>query len=249
MREACTAKQVLELQGCEVAFVDSYDFARAKSIDTMAINEFEGQIKLIMVCQPDRPETHQTVPPFFTNDIAWLNEAVMNVMSAFGTVAVAVHIGTDQQAMLFEYRIEFHSVGAADRAVASLARNPATGLGYDVSHPVFHIKSILTSLQGTWRWTTVFVAHWVGPRAPNSPHRHKPRYDENRRLMGYKHLDVFGPKTFESHTPNQFKDNGVVREKILNGQDVRTTIMLRNIPNKQDWVCNLSTHVSLLVLY
>jgi hypothetical protein len=32
------------------------------------------------------------------------------------------------------------------------------------------------------------------------------------------------------------RHNRVYRAKIVEGSDVRTTIMLRNIPNKLDWV-------------
>lgn len=32
------------------------------------------------------------------------------------------------------------------------------------------------------------------------------------------------------------KNNRVRRERIVDGTDVRTTVMLRNIPNKLDWV-------------
>lgn len=35
--------------------------------------------------------------------------------------------------------------------------------------------------------------------------------------------------------PND-QHNRVRRERILDGSDIRTTVMLRNIPNKMDWV-------------
>jgi hypothetical protein len=34
--------------------------------------------------------------------------------------------------------------------------------------------------------------------------------------------------------------NKVIRKRIDDGSDVRTTVMLRNIPNKMDWVCFLA---------
>jgi hypothetical protein len=42
---------------------------------------------------------------------------------------------------------------------------------------------------------------------------------------------------FYRHPADQH--NRVRRERILDGTDVRTTVMLRNIPNKMDWVCHM----------
>jgi hypothetical protein len=72
----------------------------------------------------------------------------------------------------------------------------------------------------------------------NSPHRTKPRVDDQGRFVGYRPslANFNGPS--QRHPTDQH--NRVRRERILDGSDVRTTIMLRNIPNKMDWVSCLS---------
>jgi hypothetical protein len=71
----------------------------------------------------------------------------------------------------------------------------------------------------------------------NSPHRTKPRVDDQGRFVGYR--PSAGPFNgpYQRHPADQH--NRVRRERILDGSDVRTTIMLRNIPNKMDWVKRL----------
>ncbi|KAF1957456.1 hypothetical protein CC80DRAFT_560752 [Byssothecium circinans] len=208
----CEAKQILEaVAECQVEYVDSYDFARAKSMDTMAIDEFEGQIKLTVAVEPSSPQV--TAPPFLVSNIGWLNSAVSALLSSFGTIAVSVHIGTDS--MHFTYRIEFKSVDAANRAVASLNLDPAS--------------------DGVWRWSTIEVAHWTGERAPNSPHRHHPHFDDKGLCTEFIRQESHMPRSVKNSNQHE-SHNRVRRERIEDGTDVRTTIMLRNIPNKLDWM-------------
>ena len=68
----------------------------------------------------------------------------------------------------------------------------------------------------------------------NSPHRTKPRVDDQGRFVGYRPAAAPFNSPYQRHPADQH--NRVRRERILDGSDVRTTIMLRNIPNKMDWV-------------
>ena len=72
----------------------------------------------------------------------------------------------------------------------------------------------------------------------NSPHRTKPRVDDQGRLVGFRPAPDQFPITKSYRHPHD-QHNRVRRERILDGSDVRTTIMLRNIPNKMDWVRDL----------
>jgi hypothetical protein len=50
-------------------------------------------------------------------------------------------------------------------------------------------------------------------------------------------IPLHAPAHSRQH-PNDIH-NRVRREKVVDGSDIRTTVMLRNIPNKLDWVCPL----------
>ncbi|KAF2680244.1 hypothetical protein K458DRAFT_269757, partial [Lentithecium fluviatile CBS 122367] len=228
LRDACEAKQLLEAHGFELCFIDNYDFAIAKSQDTAAVNEFEGQVKVVVIVESfGAYNQKQSTPAFSQNDIVWLCEAVESAMNAFGSVRVSVHVktdeidgadDTDEAKLLFTFRVEFHSAEAAIRAVASLKKDPMWDVGQ-------------TKL---WRWSTVEAAAWVGPRAPVSPHRRQPRIDDQGRLVEFRHAPQTHLQLLRRHPADAH--NRVRRERILDGTDVRTTIMLRNIPNKLDWL-------------
>jgi hypothetical protein len=72
----------------------------------------------------------------------------------------------------------------------------------------------------------------------NSPHRTKLHVDDQGRFVGYRPASAPFNGPYQRHPADQH--NRVRRERILDGSDVRTTIMLRNIPNKMDWVSHLS---------
>lgn len=93
---------------------------------------------------------------------------------------------------------------------------------------------VLISFQKTFRWSLAEPVPWSGERAINSPHRTKPRVDDQSRFVGYRPASAPFNGTYQRHPADQH--NRVRRERILDGSDVRTTIMLRNIPNKMDWV-------------
>ena len=228
---SCDAKHILEKIGeSQVEHVDSYEFARAKSMDTMAIDEFEGQIKVVVTVAPNNQQIN---PPFLVGNIRWLSAAVSAALSEFGTISVSVHIGTNQDTMQFSYRLEFKSVDAANRAVASLNLDPASDVHVSCLSSIQ--TSPLTRFQGPWRWSTTEIAHWSGERAPNSPHRHRPHFDDNGLCTEFIRQEPHIPRAMKN--TNQYEShNRVRRDRIEDGTDVRSTIMLRNIPNKLDWV-------------
>ena len=96
---------------------------------------------------------------------------------------------------------------------------------------------MLTAKQKTFRWALNEPSLWSGDPAPNSPHRIKPRVDDQGRFVGYRPAANTCNAPVQRHPADQH--NRVRRERILDGSDVRTTIMLRNIPNKMDWVRDL----------
>lgn len=71
-------------------------------------------------------------------------------------------------------------------------------------------------------------------RALNSPHRTQPRLDDKGRIVGFRTPIELNAPAGGFHHPHDHH-NRVRRERILDGTDVRTTVMLRNIPNKLDW--------------
>ncbi|PVI07690.1 hypothetical protein DM02DRAFT_512225 [Periconia macrospinosa] len=221
--DACDGVAIFQNEGFQIRHIDSYDFARAKTQDTMSINEFEGQIRLTVHVTP----TDQYQPTFDLRDLAWLNQDITDfLMVSFGSVKTTVHVDTDQVAMLFTYRIEFHSVDAANRAVASINSYPRNDVHEAVTDMLF---------QNPYQWSTFSAAGWNGPRAPNSPHRHKVRYDDMGRMTSFPHQPPTPTGQNNSSHPAE-SHNRVRRDPILKGEDVRTTIMLRNIPNKLDWM-------------
>ncbi|KAL6704566.1 hypothetical protein ACN47E_008076 [Coniothyrium glycines] len=216
LHDATEAMDILERHYFYADYVSGYDFAVAKGQDTAQVNEFEGQIKLAILFDPN-PD--HNIWNFTDADATALTKSVEATAEAFGSVRNCVHVETDDTKSLLVYRIEFHSIDAANRAVQSLLADPACGVNKD----------------RTFQWCTLKVAAWTGERAANSPHRHKPRIDAEGRFSDYRpgnHL--IQANTAHRHPHDQH--NRVRRERILDGSDVRTTIMLRNIPNKLDWL-------------
>ncbi|KAE8850787.1 hypothetical protein PTNB85_01203 [Pyrenophora teres f. teres] len=224
LREAAEGKILLEQHDFSVAYATSYDYARGKSQDTAHIKEFEGQMKLAILIEPN-PEF--AVFDFTAQDLATVSNAVEITARSIGDLRNVVHVDTIDEKMLLVYRIEYHSVDAAIRAVQSLIHDPVWG----------------ASLDNSFHWCTFDPAPWTGERALASPHRFKPRVDALGRFYGYRpatvHLQL--PDRWSDRRSNQSahphdQHNRVRRQRILDGSDVRTTVMLRNIPNKLDWM-------------
>ncbi|KAH7348090.1 RNA recognition motif 2-domain-containing protein [Pyrenochaeta sp. MPI-SDFR-AT-0127] len=216
LHDAAEAKDILEQHDFTVDYVSGYDFALAKSQDTAQLNEFEGQIKLSVMIEPN-PD--HAIWEFVLKDLAGVLKSVEATAGVFGAIRNCIHVDTVDAKMLLVFRIEYHSVDAANRAVQSLGADLVWGV----------------SNEKTFRWCTVDPSHWVSERALNSPHRTKPRIDDQGRLFGFRPApnNYPGPSFFR-HPHDQH--NRVRRDRILDGSDVRTTIMLRNIPNKMDWM-------------
>ncbi|KAH7386882.1 RNA recognition motif 2-domain-containing protein [Phaeosphaeria sp. MPI-PUGE-AT-0046c] len=216
LRDAAEGKDILEQQGFTVEYVSAYQYAVAKSQETSNLNEFEGQIKLSIYVDAN-PE--RTSNDFTQIDYCVMICAVQDICKAFGPVRKVAHVATNDDNMLLHFRIEFHGVDAANRAVHSLATDSVWGY----------------NAQSTFQWVTVNPGPWIGERSLNSPDRAQPRMDDEGRLVGYRPA----PNPLPSHPVYRHpadQHNRVRRERILDGSDVRTTIMLRNIPNKMDWL-------------
>ncbi|KAF3042064.1 hypothetical protein E8E11_006172 [Didymella keratinophila] len=208
-------------RGVHLRYDDLREAAEAKDIlsqhgfDTAQLNEFEGQIKVPVTIQP---YPSQEAFEFTDADLAEVTQAVEITAGVFGTVRNCVHVETHDIKMTLVFRVEFHSVDAATRAVQSLTVDSVWG-----------VNNSKTS-----RWSLAEPAPWSGERAMNSPHRTKPRVDDQGRFVGYRPALANFNGPYQRHPADQH--NRVRRERILDGSDVRTTIMLRNIPNKMDWM-------------
>jgi hypothetical protein len=243
LRDAAEGKDILEQHQFVVDYVSGYSYAIAKSQDTAQLNEFDGQIQLSI--KIDAPANH-AVWEFTENDYRDVVMAMDSICQAFGPVRNMVHVETDNANMCLVFRIEFYGVDAANRAVHSLTTDPVWGTNSEVSHePFSHLTAVLTLKQGSFSWFTMNPALWAGDRALNSPHRTRPRVDDQGRLVGYRPAaNPVVPRSTFHHPADQH--NRVRRERILDGNDVRTTIMLRNIPNKMDWVSFSFLHFFML---
>ncbi|CAO2649560.1 Nn.00g069450.m01.CDS01 [Neocucurbitaria sp. VM-36] len=216
LHDAAEAKNILEQHGFTIHYVSGYEFARAKTQDTAKLNEFEGQIKLSIMIQanPDH-----AIWEFTSEDLVGITKSLELTAAVFGAVRNCVHVSTTDAHMLLNFRIEYHSVDAANRAVESL--------GIDLIWGMNNSKSL--------QWCIINPSHWAGERALNSPHRTKPRVDDQGRFVGFRPApERYGPAAVYHHPHDHH--NRVRRERIIDGSDVRTTVMLRNIPNKLDWL-------------
>jgi hypothetical protein len=239
LRDAAEGKDVLEQHDFHVQYVTSYQYALAKSQDTAHLNEFEGQIQLSVMIDAN-PE--HAIWEFTNADYGLMQLAVHNVASAFGKVRNLVHVNTDNEKMTLTFRVEFHGVDAANRAVQSLSIDPVWGTNSEVSHPLLPcLAFMLTLVQKSFQWVTVIAIPWTGTHSTNSPRRTKPRIDDLGRFVNFRPAANAWPVNAYSRHPSD-QHNRVRRERILDGSDVRTTIMLRNIPNKMDWVCHVLSH-------
>lgn len=149
--------------------------------------------------------------------------------------------------MLLTFRIEFHSNDAALRAIHNINNEPFCGFNKEVSRvQTLPDNHTLTFTQNTYEWFTCNPTRWAGEHAINSPREDKSRVDDRGRFIGYRPAANPLYDYRNSRHPSD-QHNRVRRERILDGSDVRTTIMLRNIPNKLDWVSQFP--LSIFFLY
>lgn len=240
LQDAVEAKEILEHQEFIVEYISAYDYSAIKGQETCQLDEFEGQIRVTIMIEPHPNHTNFS---FSNEDLAVMIKSVDAFAGVFGTLRNCVHVDSNHAKLFLEFRLEFYSIDAANRAIQSLRADPVWGMSDDVSIPTpsLHLR-YTDSLQQTFQWCTVDACDWVGELAMNSPHRNKPGVDDKGRLLGYRVTEndrrpLESPRAF--HHPHD-QHNRVRREGILDGSDVRTTIMLRNIPNKVDWVCHIS---------
>lgn len=249
LHDSTEGKDILEEQGFCVEYITSYDFAIAKGQDTALLNEFEGQIKVPIMIQPGPGQTDQEFPPggflsvtrnlmIIANTFRNVPIVPNNVANIPAPVRNCIHVDTDVSKGVLIFRVEFHSVDAALRAVQSLRVDRVWGYGDEVSSPTPSSNfMILTSAQKAFRWDIVNPSLWTGERPLNSPHRNNPRIDDQGRLYGYRTAQRINTiPAFQTYRHPHDQHNRVRRDHILDGSDVRTTVMLRNIPNKLDWV-------------
>lgn len=203
------------------------DLARSMPKDIRDIQPFEGQMFLSMFIDAN-PE--HAVWEFTAEDYEDIKHQVDLIAREFGIVRNVVHVDTVHDEMRLIFRIEFDSIDAAQRAIQSLRRTPVYGFGADVSTSLPTLLFLLTFSQRSYFWSTINVGDWVDER-PLGSHRFQHRGDTRRPYRGQ----------FRNEDP-QDEHNRVRRERILDGSDVRTTVMLRNIPANCDWV-SLSFHV------
>jgi hypothetical protein len=132
LQDAGAGKLILEQHLFRCCYVDNYTFAIAKSQDTAAIDEFEGQIRVEVHAAP---VVHGLQLVFTLNDLKGMHDDLEAALSRFGHIRDFVHISTDQDAMLFVFRFEFYSVEVANRARASLLDHTLNRMDQHVSVP------------------------------------------------------------------------------------------------------------------
>jgi hypothetical protein len=233
LQDAGAGKLILEQHLFRCCYVDNYTFAIAKSQDTAAIDEHEGQIRVEVHAAP----VVKGLQLIFTlNDLKGMHDDLEAALSRFGHIRDFVHISTDQDKMSFVFRFEFYSVEVANRARASLLDHTLNRMDQHVSVLFSFALSHSNSGQGLWSWNISRSENWTGPRPPNSPHRRLPRIDDRGRFTEFRHVPIVNAPSIPPRDEREGSHNRVYRAKIVEGSDVRTTIMLRNIPNKLDWV-------------
>jgi hypothetical protein len=130
LREAAEAKDILQQHGFLIDYISGYEFAIAKTQDTAQLNEFEGQVKLPVVIEAN---PHDPMWSFTSVDLAEVTKAVELAAAVFGSVRNCIHVETSDSTMTIVFRIEFHSIDAAARAVQNLRTDPAWGFSNAVS--------------------------------------------------------------------------------------------------------------------
>ncbi|KAH7122560.1 RNA recognition motif 2-domain-containing protein [Dendryphion nanum] len=147
--------------------------------------------------------------------VGTLEESIREMCALFGTLRHASFIPSenDYNAHRVSFRVEFQSIDAATRACALVTATPIN----------------FVDSQETTIWYLVDVQGWAGPRTCR-PTTTVPR-DAHGRLIGFQHAsNAAGTRrSYDFH-------NRVDVDRIAKGHDVRSTVMLRNIPNKLDWL-------------
>lgn len=207
INDAIKAKTIFGKHGLPASFVAQHQFANAKFQDLSSVNDFEGQVKLTV-----------STDPFSTPArLALTANYARNMCEMFGNVR-QLEVITDHDPVVF--RVAFDSIDAANRAVQVFGIKTVCALP-NVSPPCSHPELVLTTFEDAIG--SFLMEPWTVNGS--SPAIALPIvHAENTTMM-----------TARRHPNDQH--NRVRRERIVDGSDIRTTVMLRNIPNKMDWVC------------
>jgi hypothetical protein len=222
LRDAREGVDVLRANGYEVEFITQRDFAYAKFQDTASVNEYEGQIRLSI-----------HVEPGLTNDeLKLLYDILYHVCELYGDARIASFQRVDDTND-YVFRVEFFSIDAAQRAASGLMNDPPRGSMANVSTISSLLLININPTQGRFDWWITNCRAWT-PGCGSSPDT-LPKDQERGRLI---------PRGISTNDRRNDVMNRVRRDKIVDGSDVRTTVMLRNIPNKLDWVSAEYTSLS-----
>ncbi|KAF2031403.1 hypothetical protein EK21DRAFT_88115 [Setomelanomma holmii] len=199
LHDAKEGKKMLTKHGFMVKYITSLDYNLAKCGDNTGVNVFEGQMSLSILI---RENPDQACWEFGKKDVKAIKKGVEQVCGIYGSVRAVMHVDTLLPKMHLVFRVEFHSIDAANRCVSSLALDPVYGKTSNKSYD----------------WATIDAAAFSVDRYVLPDRGLHPPFFSREKM----------------HPADQH--NKVIRKRIDDGSDVRTTIMLRNIPNKMDWL-------------
>ncbi|KAF2114989.1 RNA recognition motif 2-domain-containing protein, partial [Lophiotrema nucula] len=213
LSHACEAQYILEQLGYVVKFSTMHDHAKAKGQESTTCDVFEGQIRLSLTITTqlsldDLTQQHQQE----------LLSVAQFVAQCYGTVrdqSLYQIAPLGQGVFQATFRIEFQSIDSASRCVPGLTAFPVKGPSR------------------AFTWYTHSVSYWTDTTPNPSPQ--PPRVDAHGRLIGFLRTEVQERAIIPSRHPAD-QHNRVTAPRILDGNDTRTTVMLRNIPNKLDWM-------------
>ncbi|KAH8725957.1 RNA recognition motif 2-domain-containing protein [Phaeosphaeriaceae sp. PMI808] len=233
--DSMEANFLLRDKGCSVEYVTGFQYSIAKEQDTMLLNEFEGQIRLSVKIdiKPERAVFELT-----PSDMSGITTFVLRICSAFGPVLNCIHVDTDDTKMLLIFRVEFRSIDASNRAVHSLKAHSVVDSNPEVNILLLicHIDMLILK-QKSFTWSTSTTSRWTDEHPDDSPYQSTVPNDNQSRRSGYcstgDGMNLSSQKIYR-HPADQH--NRVRIGRVDDGSDVRTTIMLRNIPNKMDWM-------------
>lgn len=114
---ACNAKLLLKCLNYRVEHISAYDYAVAKSQDTIAVDDYEGQVLLCCMVQPFQAMSQHGA-------LQLLGDAVYRLATKYGVVRNMAYVDTIFPLQLIRFRIEFMSIDAANRMIASLEDEP-----------------------------------------------------------------------------------------------------------------------------
>jgi hypothetical protein len=119
LRDSCEAKYLLECLGYVIEYITPYEFAVAKSQDTAAVSDYEGQVNFPILVEPIANFDRKGL-----NEVAGL---VHEFAGFYGVVRDVEHASTDEKNGIIRFRVEFMSIDAANRAIQGVKECPVCG--------------------------------------------------------------------------------------------------------------------------